>query len=139
MHAPRLTPGLRDNGRVERFTRQRAALQAAIAAAGRPLSVDELLEQSRSAVPDMSMATVYRNLKLMTEDGTAHVVALPGEPPRYEAAGHGHHHHFRCRACDRVFDVHACPGNVASLAPAGFVVEDHDLTLYGRCADCARL
>lgn len=123
---------------MERFTRQRAALQAAIAAAERPLSVEELLEQSRSAVPEMSMATVYRNLKLMTEDGTASAVILPGEPPRYEAAGHGHHHHFRCRECNRVFDVHACPGDLAGLAPAGFVVDDHDLTLYGRCADCTR-
>jgi Fur family transcriptional regulator, ferric uptake regulator len=123
---------------VERLTRQRAALQAAIAAAKRPLSVEELLEHARGAVPDMSMATVYRNLKLMTEEGSAHAVSLPGEPPRYEAAGHGHHHHFRCRACNRVFDVHACPGDLSGLAPAGFVVDDHDLTLYGRCADCAR-
>lgn len=122
---------------MERLTRQRAALQAAIAVAKRPLSVEELLEYSRHAVPDMSMATVYRNVKLMTEDGTARVVSLPGEPPRYEAAGHDHHHHFRCRDCNRVFDVHACPGDLKGLAPPGFVVDDHDLTLYGRCADCA--
>jgi Fur family ferric uptake transcriptional regulator len=25
------------------------------------------------------------------------------------------------------------------LAPQGFTVEDHDLTLYGRCKDCAPL
>jgi Fur family ferric uptake transcriptional regulator len=24
------------------------------------------------------------------------------------------------------------------MAPQGFTVEDHDLTLYGRCSDCAR-
>jgi Fur family ferric uptake transcriptional regulator len=36
-----------------------------------------------------------------------------------------------------VFDVHACPGDLSRLAPPGFTVEDHDLTLYGRCRECA--
>ena len=36
----------------------------------------------------------------------------------------------------RVFDIHACPGNLNRLAPAGFEVEHHELTLYGRCPDC---
>jgi Fur family ferric uptake transcriptional regulator len=35
-----------------------------------------------------------------------------------------------------VFDVHACPGDLGRLAPQGFTVDDHDLTLYGRCKDC---
>jgi hypothetical protein len=62
---------------------------------------------------------------------------LPGEVARYELAGGGHHHHFQCLSCQRVFEVEACPGNLASLAPPGFTVEDHDLTLYGRCNECA--
>jgi Fur family ferric uptake transcriptional regulator len=55
---------------------------------------------------------------------------------RFEMSGGGHHHHFQCRRCQRVFEVDACPGNLAALAPAGFTVEDHDLTLYGSCRDC---
>jgi Fur family ferric uptake transcriptional regulator len=35
--------------------------------------------------------------------------------------------------------VHACPGNMSRLAPSGFTVENHDLTLYGRCKDCAAM
>jgi Fur family ferric uptake transcriptional regulator len=65
------------------------------------------------------------------------MVQLPGENVRYELSAHAHHHHFQCTHCQRVFDVHACPGDLSRLAPAGFVVEDHDLTLYGRCRDCA--
>ena len=64
------------------------------------------------------------------------VVTLPGDSPRYESAGHAHHHHFQCEACGRVFDVHACPGDLSSMAPAGFQVSHHELTLYGLCADC---
>jgi Fur family ferric uptake transcriptional regulator len=36
-----------------------------------------------------------------------------------------------------VFDVHACPGDLSRLAPQGFTVDNHDLTLYGSCKDCA--
>jgi Fur family ferric uptake transcriptional regulator len=35
-----------------------------------------------------------------------------------------------------VFDIHSCPSDLGNLAPKGFKVESHDLTLYGRCKDC---
>ncbi len=121
---------------MERSTRQRTAIRAAIDAAGRPLSPQEVLEGAREAVVGMGIATVYRNIKLLVDEGLVQVVTLPGESPRYESAGHAHHHHFQCNACQRVFDVHQCPGDLKGLAPAGFKVESHELTLYGQCADC---
>ena len=122
---------------MERNTRQRTAIRDAIAQAGRPLLPQEVLDAAQQQVPGMGIATVYRNLKVLVDEGELQPVNLPGENPRFELAGHHHHHHFQCRQCDRVFDVHACPGNLATLAPLGFTVEDHDLTLYGRCKDCA--
>ena len=121
---------------MERSTRQRTAIRTAIDAAGRPLSPQEVLEGAREAVVGMGIATVYRNIKLLVDEGAVQVVTLPGDSPRYESAGHAHHHHFQCNACQRVFDVHQCPGDLKSLAPAGFKVESHELTLYGKCADC---
>jgi len=124
---------------IERSTRQRAAIRDAIDAAGRPLSPQEVLASAQSAVPGLSLATVYRNLKLLQSSEEISVVTLPGDSPRYESVRHGHHHHFQCMKCSRVFDVHACPGNLAKLAPEGFTVDHHELTLYGRCAACAGL
>jgi len=121
---------------MERATRQNAAIREAIAAAGRPLSPTEVLDEARRQVPALGLATVYRNLKALTDAGAIQVVTLPGEAPRYELAQHAHHHHFRCDACQRVFDVHACPGDLAGLAPPGFSVSRHEITLYGRCSDC---
>lgn len=122
---------------MERNTRQRTAIREAIVAAARPLLPQEVLDAAQAAAPGLSIATVYRNLKALLDDGELRAVMLPGENPRYETAGGGHHHHFQCTHCQRVFEVHACPGDLASLAPPGFTVEDHDLTLYGRCGDCA--
>ncbi len=122
---------------MERNTRQRAAIRDAIAAAERPLLPQEVLSAAQPASPGLGMATVYRGLKALLDEGEICAVQLPGENPRYEIAGGHHHHHFQCRQCQRVFDVHACPGDLGRLAPPGFQVEGHEITLYGRCSDCA--
>lgn len=121
---------------MERATRQRTAIRAAIEGARRPLSPQEVLAAAREVVPALGMATVYRNLKLLLDEGAIQPVELPGDSPRYEAAGREHHHHFQCDECHRVFDVPECPGDLGRLAPAGFTVARHDITLYGRCSDC---
>jgi len=121
---------------MERATRQRQAIRQALHIAERPLLPLEILDQARAIVPALGLATVYRNLKLLVDSKEIQPVELPGEQTRYELGGHGHHHHFHCRICDRVFDIHACPGNMQSLVPPGFVVDGHQLTLYGMCGEC---
>ncbi|RCW75905.1 Fur family transcriptional regulator [Pseudorhodoferax soli] len=122
---------------MERSTRQRDAIRQALVQAGRPLLPTEILAAAQIEVPALGIATVYRNLKQLAEAGEVQSVELPGEAPRFEPGGHHHHHHFSCTACHRVFDVHACPGDMHKLAPPGFAVERHELTLYGRCDECA--
>jgi Fur family ferric uptake transcriptional regulator len=123
---------------MERSTRQRSAIRSAIEQAQRPLSPQEVLAAAQAEVPALGLATVYRNLKLLVDAQEVCTVTLPGDSPRYEAGRQAHHHHFQCTACDRVFDVHQCPGNLAQLAPPGFRVERHELTLYGHCATCQK-
>jgi Fur family ferric uptake transcriptional regulator len=122
----------------ERTTRQRHAIKRTIEASQRPLSPREVLEGARRSVNSLGLATVYRTLKLLVAAGEVQVVQLPGESPRYEMAESQHHHHFQCNTCRRVFDVAGCPGDLRRLAPRGFRVEHHDLTLYGRCSMCAK-
>jgi Fur family transcriptional regulator, ferric uptake regulator len=121
---------------MERATRQREAIKSVIEAARRPLSPREVLEGARSAVRALGMATVYRNLKLLVAEGAVQVITLPGDGARYEMREAAHHHHFQCTTCRRVYDIPGCPGNLGALAPRGFTVEHHDVTLYGRCSVC---
>ena len=111
-------------------------MRDAIRNAGRPLSPQEILEATQEAIPGIGLATVYRNVKAMVENQWLQVVELPGAPDRYELADQGHHHHFHCRQCDKVFDVEGCPGDLEAMAPEGFELESHEITLYGRCQDC---
>ncbi|RMH15389.1 MAG: transcriptional repressor [Acidobacteria bacterium] len=122
---------------ARRKTQQRAAIHKAIERADRPVGPQEILSAAQADVPALGIATVYRNLRRLVADGILRVVELPGAPSRYELAGKEHHHHFHCRACDRVFEVDDCPGSIADLTPTGFRLEAHDITLYGRCRDCA--
>lgn len=121
---------------MQRRTRQREAILAALQRTDRPLSPREILAEAGKGVPQLGIATVYRQLTRLIEAGALREVALPGEPSRYELAGKGHHHHFRCRHCERVFELDRCPGDFRSLAPDGFLVEDHDLLLTGLCPGC---
>jgi Fur family ferric uptake transcriptional regulator len=122
---------------MERSTRQRAAIVGAIERERRPLSPGEILARAQAEVPGLGTATVYRTLKALVAEGVAVSVALPGEAPRYEPAGAKHHHHFRCRVCERVFEVPGCAKGIRALVPRGFELDDHELVLYGRCRGCA--
>lgn len=128
---------------MERKTRQQQAIFDAIANAGRPLLALEIQSFASHTVPQLSLGTVYRQIKSLQEQALIRPVLLPGQNPRYELTGphegHGHHHYFQCRGCERVFDVETCPGNMDKLMPSGFAVEDHEIILYGRCDGCATL
>jgi len=122
----------------ERQTRQRQAIHDAIADAGVPLSPREILEQAQSRIEGLGMATVYRTLKLLADARVVAVVDIPGESPRYELAGKGHHHHFCCRACGKVYELEGCCGHFDDLTPPGFTLDGHELVLFGTCARCAK-
>lgn len=118
-------------------TQQRQAIRTAIQDADRPLSPTEVLEAAQEEAPTLGIATVYRNLRTLMEDGWLRPVGLPGNPDRYEIAGKDHHHHFHCRSCDRLFDVDDCPGDLDHICPPGFALDDHEIILYGHCSDCS--
>jgi len=122
-----------------RNTKQLEAIQGVIDNAGRPLSIEEILEAASRDVPSLGLRTVYRTIRRLQDDGVVANVSVPGAADRYEPAhvASKHHHHFHCRVCDRFYDVEGCPGGLNSMLPAGFELESHELTLSGRCAACA--
>ncbi|HMP90079.1 MAG TPA: transcriptional repressor [Kiritimatiellia bacterium] len=121
---------------MERKTRQRESILETFKSSPGPLSPQEVLDQTKPRLPEIGIATVYRNIKNFVEIGTLHVVPIPGEPDRYELAGKKHHHHFFCRTCHKAFEMEGCPGSLSQLAPEGFKVDQHEIYLYGQCRDC---
>jgi Fur family ferric uptake transcriptional regulator len=131
--------GSRSIGR--RNTRPRNVIIAILAQAVGPLTVPEIHAQAQGVEPGetVGIATVYRTLNLLVENKLAQAVVMPSGETRYEAAGHkGHHDHFQCVDCARVFDIDTCllglPAGV--VIPGGYRVQGHELTLRGLCPDC---
>jgi Fur family transcriptional regulator, ferric uptake regulator len=123
---------------LRRNTRQRETILETLLSAEGPLRAADILERSRDALPGLGLATVYRTVALLRDDGRINEVLLPGDEPRFEPSRSRHHHHFRCEACGRVFELDFCPVHLPSgtVLPNGFQVRDHHLTLYGLCDAC---
>jgi Fur family transcriptional regulator, ferric uptake regulator len=120
-----------------RKTRQREAIKKVFERSERPLTIAEVVDQASLSVAGLGVATAYRAVAALLEEGSLESVEIPGEPARYERADKGHHHHFQCERCDRVFDVGGCLENLRKLAPPRFRVKAHAVTLYGLCSSCS--
>lgn len=122
---------------MDRSTRQKRAIGAVLLNHRSPLTAAEIRRHALKEVPSLGIATVYRSLKSLAADGQVVSVEIPGEPPRYERADKGHHHHFLCRECGEVFELEKCLDGIRKMAPKNFRVDDHEIILYGACAGCA--
>ncbi len=122
--------------KTPRRTRQQAAIFQTLQDAEVPLTPRQIRRRARRQVPTLSQATVYRVLKSLIEAGQVATLDLPDLPPMYERSDRRHHHFFRCRSCDRLFEVRGCAQLVDRLVPEGFVLEEHEVYLAGTCRDC---
>ncbi|HXH07961.1 MAG TPA: Fur family transcriptional regulator [Vicinamibacterales bacterium] len=119
-----------------RVTPQRRAVWTAVMSAGGHVSADDVLRRARRRLPELSRATVYNALNEFVAAGLLAIVT--GDGVQLYDPNLAPHHHFRCRACRRLFDVQ--PPGVARLGRAlgrgGFTVEQTQVVFEGLCGDC---
>ena len=122
----------------QRQTKQRELVYDIIKAAKGPLTVPEIHAQALQSMQRTGIATVYRTVKLLLDSHLIQAVIMPSGETRYESADLGHHHHFQCRTCGEVFDIHHCPKGLApeTELPGGFILQGHEITMYGLCPQC---
>jgi Fur family ferric uptake transcriptional regulator len=121
-----------------RDTRQKRAIRDVFDRIARPLSTDEVLEGAQTTIAGLGIATVYRSIRALVDEGFLEVVDVPGRVPLYERAGKAHHHHFLCTQCERVYELDGCTTEVKGALPRGFRATGHDVTIYGVCQACGR-
>lgn len=136
--AQRLAAYIAENGL--KHSRQRDRIAEAFFEMGGHVSVEELVLRVRREDPRISVATVYRTMKLLSDCGLALPRQFLGGQTRYEAAaGRPHHDHLICTSCGEIVEfaneqIESLQARVARSH--GFEVESHKLELYGRCARC---
>jgi Fe2+ or Zn2+ uptake regulation protein len=123
-----------------RATAQRRAIYSVFAdaadadSANAHLSAEEVFQQARIQLPELSRATVYNALGELAEAGLLGLVEGPG--PRRFDANVMPHHHFRCRECHELHDVELDSVEV-TLRQRGFKVQSSHVLLEGLCPRCA--
>jgi Fur family ferric uptake transcriptional regulator len=130
--------------RASRYTGARRDLIQALADAGRPLTVDEIVVRA----PKQRPSSVYRNLSVFEAEGVVRRLAGVGDLARFELteALVGHHHHLACQVCGAMTDVHLSPDLEGRLeralddvaAAEGFTLTSHVLDAVGVCQGCVR-
>jgi Fur family transcriptional regulator, ferric uptake regulator len=123
-----------------KHSRQRELVAESFLSLGGHLSVDELVAAVRRLDERISVATVYRTMKLLADCGLAAPRRFGDGQTRYEpAAGRPHHDHLICTSCGRIVEFSNARIEALQALEAqrhGFEVETHKLELYGRCGDC---
>lgn len=118
---------------------QRVAVMEYLATHHTHPTVDTIYAALSPLMPTLSRTTVYNTLKLLVENKAARLLTIDERNVCYDA-DLSPHAHFLCTQCGRVYDItldNLHPEDGACV-PTGFVVEQSELYLRGRCAACAR-
>lgn len=122
-----------------KVTAQRRAVWSAFASKDREghLTAEEVFERARKTLPELARATVYNALSELVRAGLLQVVEVRGALV-YDANLDPEHHHFRCRSCNKLYDVHLEGADRLSICGGEeFVVDRKSIMLGGLCPDCA--
>jgi Fur family peroxide stress response transcriptional regulator len=125
---------------VRRDTRQRKAILDVLRRADSHPTADDIYDEVRKIIPNISKGTVYRNLKVLLDSGRISELNLSGTVSRYEG-NHESHYHFRCERCGRVFDLEEPVDKSLDERVeknTGFKVSYHQLEFRGICTDCRK-
>ncbi|MGX9135962.1 peroxide-responsive transcriptional repressor PerR [Rummeliibacillus sp. JY-2-4R] len=121
-----------------RITPQRhAILEYLIESMSHP-TADDIYKALEHKFPNMSVATVYNNLRVFRESGLVNELTYGDNASRFDFVTNNHYHMI-CESCGKIVDFHY-PGldEVEHLAAhvTGFKVNSHRLEVYGTCPDC---
>ncbi len=127
----------------QRYTSKRRALVEVLEAAGRPLSIPAILEQS----PGMAQSSVYRNLAVLEHAAIVRRIVTNDDYAAFELAEDlsNHHHHLICSNCGAIEDFVVPEPLEQELGRTmknvsrrhQFAVSSHVLDLFGTCQSCA--
>jgi len=127
-------------GLRRRNTRQRRVILEALRRTNTHPTAGQLLSVVKRSIPNISFATVYRNLNLLKAQGEALELVCSKHGSRYDGCIKNHYHFF-CIKCGKVFDV---PRPVLkgidkeTGMKLGFVVRYHRVDFYGYCGGCKK-
>ena len=123
-----------------RMTNQREIILRELKKSRRHLSADELYDKVKKFMPRISLATVYRNLEILSEAGLIGKLEISGRQKRFDYDATVHDHIY-CAVCHRVdnLDIERQGLHTKEIkAVKGYSVTGYRLEIVGVCSACQK-
>ena len=124
---------------VVKHSKQREALLELLKSTKTHPTASWLYERLRENFPNISVGTVYRNLKMLSDNGAILRLDIGSGTEHYDGFTHGHYH-FVCNKCGSVSDIETNFNSLNTMAEeeTGCTVTNHSLIFYGNCKQCKK-
>jgi Fur family transcriptional regulator, peroxide stress response regulator len=120
-------------------THQRQVVYETVVASHGHRSPEQIYSAVRKRIPQISLATVYNNLRLFVEHGMLREVT-PHSPTLRVDGNLSHHHHLVCSRCKEVQDIADDLVDLKRLSrklPKGFDLSKPVVEVFGLCSRCS--
>ncbi len=124
-----------------RMTHQREIILAELKKNTSHPTADELYEKVKKKLPRISLATVYRNLEILSAAGMIRKLEISGRQKRFDWEL-TEHNHIYCVQCHRVDNIELEKKNlqpVQSTQRKGYEISGCRIEFYGLCPKCKNI
>ncbi|MDD3252066.1 MAG: transcriptional repressor [Lachnospiraceae bacterium] len=126
------------NAKKVHYSRQREQIYGYLSGRDDHPTAEQVYIYMKKELPNLSLGTVYRNLKFLEDSGKLRRISTPQTAERYDWRCENHAH-FVCRQCGRVMDLQNI--NPEAVGAAYGVTEKGrilfaNVTVEGICEDC---
>jgi len=119
-------------------SRQRDMILAAVRENKVHPTADEIYTVLKPKNPSLSLATVYRNLNQLSQNGFLRKISVPGGPDHFDDTL-SEHYHLICEQCGRMSDIpkaYVPDFNKDVAQETGCEIKRSSIVFYGVCRQC---
>lgn len=121
-----------------RYSKQRQVVRDILKSRCDHPTADMIFAAARETEPNISLGTVYRNLKVLSDEGE--ILTLETEDKKIHYDGDTRpHSHFLCSVCGGITDIFEEPQIPKILSKNRFFVCDAKCVYYGNCNKCSQI
>lgn len=123
-----------------RMTNQREIILRELKKSKQHLSADELYDRVKRIMPRISLATVYRNLEILSDAKIIGKLEISGRQKRFDFDV-SNHDHIYCIVCHRVDNLNIERGTIAvdqMESARGYTITGYRVEIVGICPECQK-
>ncbi len=123
---------------LHRKSRKRDRILELLKSTDKHPSADWIYDKLKREFPELSIATVYRNLNFLFEEGLIKKIDSGSSFDRFEANA-DQHYHFTCKQCGKIIDLPVPVDNTLHEivnSNTSNIAHSHTIDFFGLCEEC---